>query len=54
MTDKQFAKQLHAKARIAMKKAVAKALLEHERAGVPAVIWKNGKVVSLKPKSHKK
>ena len=47
MTDKQFIKQLHAKARIAMKKGVAKALLEHERAGVPAVIWKNGKVVTV-------
>ena len=50
MTDRQFVKQLHAKARKAMKKAVAKALIEHEKAGVPAVIWKNGKVVHVPAK----
>ena len=54
MTEKQHMKMLNDKARKAIRKAVAKALVAHEVAGVPAVIWKNGKVVSLKPKSHKK
>ena len=53
MSDK-FVKQLHAKARKAMKVAVSKALLEHQAAGVPAVIWKNGRVVVLKPKPKNK
>ena len=50
MTDRQFIKDLHGKARKAIKKAVGKALLAHEAAGVPAMIWKNGKVVALRPK----
>ena len=39
--------ELHSKAEKALKKAVVKAIARHEAAGVPAVIWKNGRVVSL-------
>ena len=39
--------ELHANAFKALKEAVAEALLEHKRAGVPAAIWKDGKVVYL-------
>ena len=38
---------LHSGAIEALKKAVAKALEEHELAGVPAAIWRDGKVVHL-------
>ena len=31
----------------ALKKAVAKALAQHAAAGVPAAIWRDGKVVHL-------
>ncbi len=38
---------LHLGAIKALKKAVAKALVQHELAGVPAAIWRDGKVVYL-------
>ncbi len=38
---------LHVGAMKALKKAVAKAIAQHEREGVPAVIWRDGKVVQL-------
>ena len=38
---------LQTKAVKALKKAVKKAIARHELAGVPAVIWRNGKVVRL-------
>ena len=38
---------LHKGAIKALKVAVAKALAQHKRAGVPAAIWKDGKVVFL-------
>ena len=38
---------LHSGATRALKRAVAKALVQHELAGVPAAIWKDGKVVYL-------
>ena len=38
---------LHLGAIRALKKAVAKALVQHESAGVPAAIWRDGKVVLL-------
>ena len=38
---------LHRKARKAMKEAVAKAIAKHDAAGVPAAIWKNGRVAYL-------
>ncbi len=38
---------LHLGAIKALKKAVAKALVQHESAGVPAAIWRDGKVVFL-------
>lgn len=37
-----------------LKKAVAKALAQHEAAGVPAAIWRNGKVVHLYSRRKKK
>jgi len=47
---------LHLGAIRALKKAVAKALVQHESAGVPAAIWRDGKVVLLsgrrKSKTH--
>ena len=39
--------QLHAGARRAIREAVAEALKEHKAAGVPAAIWRDGKVVHL-------
>ena len=38
---------LHLGAVKALKRAVAKAIAQHELAGVPAVIWRDGKVVHL-------
>ena len=38
---------LHRGAIKALKVAVAKALAQHKKAGVPAAIWKDGKVVFL-------
>ena len=38
---------LHSGATRALKKAVEKALAQHELAGVPAAIWRDGKVVLL-------
>ena len=38
---------LHLGAMKALKKAVAKAIAQHELAGVPAAIWRDGKVVLL-------
>ncbi len=52
--SQDYIDKLQAGAEKAMKKAVAKALREHEAAGVPAAIWKDGKVVYLKTSSRKK
>ncbi len=38
---------LQANAEKALKKAVQKAIARHKAAGVPAVIWRDGKVVRL-------
>ncbi len=38
---------LHLKAEVALKRAVVKAIARHESAGVPPVVWKNGRVVHL-------
>ena len=38
---------LHAGAIKALKRAVTKAIAQHELAGVPAAIWRDGKVVHL-------
>ena len=54
MTSRQFVRQLHEKAVIAMKMVVLKAYREHEAAGVPPAIWENGKVVLLKGKRLRK
>ncbi len=45
--------QLHSGARRAIREAVSEALKEHKSAGVPAAIWKDGKVVYL-PARRKK
>jgi hypothetical protein len=39
--------KMQADAEKALKKAVKKALARHAAAGVPAVVWRNGKVVEL-------
>ena len=41
---------LEKRAEIAFKIAVAKAIDEHIRLGLPVYIWRNGKVVKLSPK----
>lgn len=41
---------LEKRAEIAFKIAVAKAIDEHVRLGLPIYIWRNGKVVELSPK----
>lgn len=33
----------------ALKQAVRKAILQHKRAGNPIVVWRDGKIVWLKP-----
>ena len=38
---------LHSGAVKALKRAVTKAIAEHQSAGVPAAIWRNGKVVHI-------
>ena len=45
---------LHSGAIKALKKAVAKALAQHEAAGVPAAIWRDGKVVYLYSRRKKR
>ena len=45
--------QLHAGARKAIREAVAEALKEHKAAGIPAAIWRDGKVVLLSPRQLK-
>lgn len=40
---------LEKRAEIAFKIAVAKAIDEHARLGLPIYIWRNGKVVELSP-----
>ncbi len=45
--EKKRVEALHSGAIKALKKAVAKALVQHESAGVPAAIWRDGKVVLL-------
>ena len=52
----QSVQLLHSGAVKAIKKAVAKAIAEHQSAGVPAAIWRDGKVVHLfghKPKGRR-
>ena len=39
---------LHAGAVKALKQAVTKAIAEHQSAGVPAAIWRNGRVVHIR------
>jgi hypothetical protein len=40
---------LHVRAMMALKEAVRGALEDHARAGRPAYIWRDGKVVALSP-----
>jgi hypothetical protein len=40
---------LHKRAEIAIKIAVAKAIGEHARLGLPIYIWRDGKVAELSP-----
>jgi hypothetical protein len=48
-----YIRDLQEKAEKALKKAVAKALLRHQQAGIPAVIWQNGRVVEIPIHSRK-
>ena len=50
--EEKSVEALHSGAIKALKKAVEKALLEHKAAGVPAAIWRDGKVVLLS--AHRK
>ncbi len=49
-SEAQGVRLLHAGAVKALKRAVSKAIAEHESAGVPAAIWRGGKVVFLSRK----
>jgi len=40
---------LHKRAEIAFKIAVAKAIDEHARLGLPVYVWRDGRVVKLSP-----
>ena len=44
---------LHSGAVKALKRAVTKAISDHELAGVPAAIWRDGKVMHLSGKQSK-
>ena len=44
---KKSVRVLHSGAVKALKQAVTKAISEHKSAGVPAAIWRDGKVVHL-------
>jgi hypothetical protein len=33
----------------ALKEAVTEAIIEHKRKGIPIVVWRDGKVVEIKP-----
>lgn len=46
--------QLHLGARKAIREAVAEALREHRAAGVPAAIWRDGRVVLLPTRRSKR
>ena len=50
---KKSVQALHSGAVKALKRAVTKAISEHNSAGVPAAIWRNGKVVHLSGKHAK-
>jgi hypothetical protein len=41
---------LEKRAEIAFKVAVAKAIEEHTRLGLPVYVWRNGRVVKLSPR----
>ena len=41
---------LEKRAEIAFKVAVARAIEEHTRLGLPVYVWRNGKVVKLSPR----
>lgn len=41
---------LEKRAEIAFRVAVAKAIEEHTRLGLPVYVWRNGKVVKLSPR----
>jgi hypothetical protein len=45
---------LEKRAEIAFKAAVAKAIDEHTRLGLPVYIWRDGKVVKLSPKNARR
>lgn len=49
----QSVQALHLGAVKALKRAVTKAIREHESAGVPAAIWRNGKVAYLTKRKKK-
>ena len=46
--------EIHLGARRALRQAVAEAIEEHKSAGVPAAIWKDGKVVYLFDRRRKR
>jgi len=48
--ERKIIDALHTNAQIAIRIAARKAILRHQQAGVPAVIWKNGRVVKLTSK----
>lgn len=51
--SKKEIQMMQANAAKALKVAVKKAIIRHELAGVPAVVWKDGKVVRLRASSKK-
>ena len=50
----QSVQSLHLGAVKALKRAVTKAIAEHDSAGVPAAIWQDGKVVHLSSRRLKR
>jgi len=49
MASRLQMEQLHSKAEQALQEAVNKVVDAHQRAGLPLVVWQDGKVVHLPP-----
>jgi hypothetical protein len=50
--EKKLPTLLAYKAEKALKRAVAKAIAEHYRGGIPIAVWRDGKVVLLHPDQY--
>ncbi len=54
MTKRYLKSSLPALAEKALKEAVKEVVKENKKAGLPLIVWKDGKVVKIRPKKLKK